>query len=274
MQRLSLLKNEFDQKGKNYCESMIFNIEALTSKPTSNWGVLAYSTQPADLKRDNVAVLICDVVGYCRLMERNASATIQSLRRIRQVIVHPVAEKFGARAVRFESGDSMLVAFDSANTALRAGVTILTLLRMLQRPNRYKHKVKLRMGLSVGPAVIAGDGVYGTCVNVAGRLQKLAKPSSILVCEKTERLLPKSAKQELQPAGCKKLHNINQDVALYCLGPLDQSSAFGQRVDLPIGEEQGNSERPCQHGLAVNAKAQACSSKMSLAGQILTANGR
>jgi len=75
------------------------------------------------VNRKLAAVVIADVVGYSRLMERDEAGTHSRLREIRAQLIDPKIAEHGGRVVR-SAGDGMLIEFPSATSALRCAVEV------------------------------------------------------------------------------------------------------------------------------------------------------
>ena len=75
------------------------------------------------VSRKLVAVVVADVVGYSRLMERDEAGTHQRLRTLNTDLIAPKIAEHGGRTVK-TSGDGMLLEFGSATAALRCAVEI------------------------------------------------------------------------------------------------------------------------------------------------------
>ena len=73
--------------------------------------------------RKLVAVVVADVVGYSRLMERDEAGTHERLRTLRDELIDPKIAEHGGRTVK-TSGDGMLLEFPSATSALRCAVEV------------------------------------------------------------------------------------------------------------------------------------------------------
>src|SRR5438034_724457 len=69
------------------------------------------------------AILIADVVGYTRLMERDDTGTFARLRSIRDEVVDPSIVSHGGRIVK-TAGDGLVAEFASALSALWAAVHV------------------------------------------------------------------------------------------------------------------------------------------------------
>ena len=75
------------------------------------------------VNRKLVAVVMADVVGYSRLMERDEAGTHQRLLALHDELLAPKITEHGGRTVK-TAGDGMLLEFPSATSALRCAVEI------------------------------------------------------------------------------------------------------------------------------------------------------
>src|SRR5215467_8135811 len=73
------------------------------------------------LDRRLAAVLIADVAGYSRLMERDETGTHVRLHCLRTEVIEPALARHNGRITR-STGDGLLVLFASATEALRCAV--------------------------------------------------------------------------------------------------------------------------------------------------------
>ena len=105
------------------------------------------------VSRRLVAVVVADVVGYSRLMERDEAGTHERLRRLKAELLDPKIAEHGGRVVK-TSGDGMLVEFPSATSALRCAVEIQ---REMGVRNLYvapDDKIQFRVGINLGDIIV------------------------------------------------------------------------------------------------------------------------
>ena len=126
------------------------------------------------------AIVIADVVGYSRLMERDEAGTHTRLREIRDGVIDPKIAEYSGRIVK-TAGDGMVVEFPSASAALRCAVEVQ---REMGHRNLYAAadaRIEFRIGINVGDILIDGDDIAGDGVNVAARLETLAEAGGICI---------------------------------------------------------------------------------------------
>src|SRR6185295_10142265 len=80
-------------------------------------------SRPMPVTRRLVAVVVADVVGYSRLMERDEAGTHARMRELRERLLDPKIAEHGGRTVK-TTGDGMLLEFPSATSALRCAVEV------------------------------------------------------------------------------------------------------------------------------------------------------
>jgi adenylate cyclase len=141
--------------------------------------------------RKEITVLVADMAGYTRLtaesgLEHSARLTTEFLEAITQPVL-----RSGGTLDRY-TGDG-LIAFwgapldrhDHASGAWRAALEMLDALAVLnaRRASRGEKPIGMRIGIEAGEALVGDLGsssrsVYtavGTCINLASRLQELAR---------------------------------------------------------------------------------------------------
>lgn len=131
------------------------------------------------MERKLAVILAADVAGYSRLVaidEEGALATLATYcATISSLVTEHGGRIFGA------AGDSLVAEFQSAVQAVRAAVAIQ---RTLQRRNADlapERRMEFRIGLNLGDVVVDGGNLLGDGVNVAARLQQVAKPADICI---------------------------------------------------------------------------------------------
>ena len=129
------------------------------------------------MQRRMAALMVGDIVGYSRMMERAEEQTAERLASCQTLI----SEKVGLLDGRvFKTvGDGALAEFPSAVNAVRSAFEIRSALAGVQEP--MSEPLRMRFGLHIADVVVQGDDLVGDGVNLAARIQAAAEPDSIYV---------------------------------------------------------------------------------------------
>ena len=130
-------------------------------------------------KRKLTAILSADVVGYSRLMEKDEAATVNLLKSNKNLISEKV-QTFNGRVVD-SPGDNILSEFRSIVDAVACAVAIQETLRKQNETSPENRKMYFRIGVNLGDVIQDGDRIYGDGVNIAARIEGLAKPGEVTI---------------------------------------------------------------------------------------------
>ena len=117
--------------------------------------------------RKIAAILVADVVGYCRLAGADEDRTLSRLRGLRSDLIDPAIDAHHGRIVK-RTGDGSIIEFRSVVDAVRCAVEVQN--GMVERnaglpPER---RIELRVGIYLGDVVEEADGdLMGESVNIA-----------------------------------------------------------------------------------------------------------
>jgi adenylate cyclase len=163
------------------------------------------------MQRRLAAVLAADIVGYSAMMGADEVATLETLRAFRAEIFGPAVAGRRGRIVK-SMGDGWLVAFDSAADAVNAAMQVQD--RLADHAT-----VKLRIGVHVGDVVQEESDLFGDGVNVAARLEALARPGGIAISEPAFASLDGTLAPAFDEAGEQVLKNIPRPVRVWTRAP-------------------------------------------------------
>ena len=165
--------------------------------------------------RQVAAILFADVHGYSRLMSRNEERTYhrvtQALKLIRSLI-----GDYGGR-VEHVAGDGVLALFESAAQALQFAVAIQREFRNDAVWNADDEPITFRIGINLGEVFLGGETIQGHSVNVAARIQALARPGGICITNAVERAVRDALELEIRPLGLRSLKNIGEPVEVFAI---------------------------------------------------------
>ncbi|MEP7276292.1 MAG: adenylate/guanylate cyclase domain-containing protein [Betaproteobacteria bacterium] len=179
------------------------------------------------MTRKLAAILIADVVGFSRLMERDDAGTFSRLREIRTRIVDPKIEEQGGRVVK-TAGDGMLLDFGSADAALRCAIEVQRAMRVFNQSKPLEDRIEFRMGINIGDIIVDGTDIAGDGVNVAARLEALAEPGGICVSAAVREQVHGSLDVGFSDIGDQQVKNIMRPIRVFAVDLNDAASM--QRV--------------------------------------------
>ncbi len=131
-----------------------------------------------NVERRLAAILAADVVGYSRLMERDETGTLESLKAIRRELMNPALENCRGRVIK-TTGDGILVEFQSVTDAIRCAADFQR--AMALRKATAPDGLSYRIGINLGDVIVEENDIFGDGVNVASRLEAIAEPGGICV---------------------------------------------------------------------------------------------
>jgi adenylate cyclase len=133
------------------------------------------------VERRRATLVSADAAGYSRLMAVDELATIQAIKIFREA-AEQIAVEHGGRLVD-SPGDNLLFEYASAASALDASLRFQQF--VLETNERYEpgDRMHFRMGVHSGEVIVDTDRIYGSGINIAARLERLARPGGICISE-------------------------------------------------------------------------------------------
>jgi pimeloyl-ACP methyl ester carboxylesterase/class 3 adenylate cyclase len=173
---------------------------------------------PPEVEHKLLAILSADVVGYSRLMAEDEAWTISEMFLLRSQLASMLPAHRG-RLVDF-TGDNFLVEFTSALDA----VSFAVVLQKTRAASESDRRLELRVGVHLGDIAVEGERRYGDGVNVAARLQGLARPSGICISEIVHTQVHRKLDVDFDDLGQQQVKNIPDSVRVYGIAAASSSS--------------------------------------------------
>ena len=98
------------------------------------------------IERKLAAIMIADVAGFSRLMERDESRTFERLSTLREDVINATVREHGGRIIK-TTGDGFLAEFPSATAAVKCGVQIQRTIISLEADRDKEDRIQLRIGI-------------------------------------------------------------------------------------------------------------------------------
>ena len=133
--------------------------------------------------RKIAAILCSDVVGYSRLAGADEDRILARLRALRSDLIDPTIAVHRGRIVK-RTGDGSIVEFRSVVDAVRCAIELQNAMIDRNAGVTPQRQIVFRIGIHLGDVVEESDGdLMGDGVNIAARLESIAKPGMICLSE-------------------------------------------------------------------------------------------
>ena len=167
--------------------------------------------------RKLAAILVADVVGYSRLAGADEDRTLARLRELRSDLIDPAIAAHRGRIVK-RTGDGSIIEFRSVVDAVRCAIEVQSGLIERNVGVPEDRRIEFRVGIHVGDVVEESDGdLMGDGVNVAARLEGVAKPGAICLSEDAYRQVKSRLDLKVSDLGPTQLKNIAEPIRVYSL---------------------------------------------------------
>ena len=166
------------------------------------------------MERRLAAILAADVVGYSRLMGANEVGTLTGLKTHRAELIDPTIAKFQGRIVKL-TGDGMLVEFASVVGAVECAIDVQRGMRRRNIDVPEDRRIEFRIGLHLGDVIVDDDDIFGDGVNVASRIEGVAKPGGVAVSSAVRDHVGNKLDLTFEDMGDQALKNIEFPVKVF-----------------------------------------------------------
>jgi TolB-like protein/class 3 adenylate cyclase/Flp pilus assembly protein TadD len=167
--------------------------------------------------RKLAAILVTDIVGYSRLAGADEDRILARLRTLRSDLIEPTISVHRGRVVK-GTGDGFIVEFRSVVDAVRCAIELQHGLMERNAGLPPERRIEFRVGIHLGDVVEESDGdLMGDGVNIAARLEGIAKPGAICLSEDAYRQVKGRLDLVVSDLGQTELKNIVEPIRVYSL---------------------------------------------------------
>ncbi len=166
------------------------------------------------VERRLTTILAADVVGYSRLMGDDEAGTLAALKAHRKELINPKAAQYHGRTIKL-MGDGVLMEFASVVDAVHFAVEIQCAMRERNADIGEDRQIHYRIGINIGDVIVEGDDIYGDGVNVASRLEGLAKAGGVCVSRPVYTQIKGKLDLTFDHLGQKKVKNIAEPITVF-----------------------------------------------------------
>jgi len=201
---------------------MLAAIAELTGVPATFQADAQREPEPKDTaERRQVTVMFCDLVGSTALAASMDPEDLREIFAAYQKCAVDIIRRFDGFVARY-MGDGLLVYFgypraheDNAERAVRVGLELIAAVSALKSSAPLQIRVGVATGMVVvGELIGSKDAqerdIIGKTPNLAARLQTIAEPNTVMICDTTRRLV--GSIFELNDLGRRDLKGIAEAV--------------------------------------------------------------
>src|SRR6516162_912219 len=201
---------------------------------------------PTKISRRLVAVFAADVEGYSRLMGADEVGTLKGLTERRAILDKLIGEHGGR--IANTAGDSVLAEFGSAVDAIECAVEAQTAFAEANSSVAPDSRINFRIGVHIGEVMVRAGDLFGDGVNIAARLQSIAKPGVVCISGATYDQVRKVLPMTFVDLGVQQVRNIQEPIRAYQVGA---TSEMREAAPARVAETESPPPLPDKPSIAV-----------------------
>ncbi len=157
--------------------------------------------------------MFSDIVGYTAASQRNEALALDLLEEHNRLL-RSFLQKHNGREIK-TMGDSLMVEFSSALEAVRCAFEIQQSLHERNSSQTPEKRIIVRIGIHVGDVIEKKGDVIGDAVNVASRIESIAKPGGICITEQVYDHIWNKFEFPATNLGRHELKNVHLPIEIY-----------------------------------------------------------
>ena len=170
-------------------------------------------TEPR-VERRLAAILAADFAEYSRLMGVDEEGTLAALKAHRRELIDPLLIQHHGRIFK-TTGDGLLIEFASVIDAVRCAVVIQQGIKDRNASVDQSRRILFRVGINLGDIIVEEGDIFGDGVNVAARLEALARPGEVYVSASVREQVGEKLPITFADMGEHKVKNIARPIHVY-----------------------------------------------------------
>lgn len=160
------------------------------------------------MQRRQATVVFNDISGYTSMMQDNESFAI-TLRQRHKEVVDRLTRQHNGEIIQYY-GDGTLTLFNCSLDAVNCALS-------MQKEFGQDPQIPLRIGINSGDVLLGPDGIYGDCVNIASRIERMSVPGSILISDEVHRDVSRQSEIRTADLGHFELKNVRQPMHIHAI---------------------------------------------------------
>ena len=133
--------------------------------------------------KKETSILFTDICGYTEYMEKRGDLSGRAMLQKHNDILFPIIEKHDGVVIK-TIGDAVMATFSTPLAAVKAASEIQIGLYQHNLKTGVGDRIRVKIGINTGEALMDGDDLFGDAVNVAARIESKAEEEQILLSER------------------------------------------------------------------------------------------
>jgi adenylate cyclase len=154
------------------------------------------------------------VAGYSRLLPGDEKENFAELRALLTGVVEPQIGEFGGNIFK-ETTELVLADFDDVVEAARCAAALRDAVAQTNQTLPGEQRIAMRIGINFGDIIAEEGDIFGDGVNIAARVEALAKPGSVYVSEIVHQQVANKVDFDFEDLGPQSLKNIERPIRVY-----------------------------------------------------------
>src|SRR5215472_14128307 len=154
------------------------------------------------------------VAGYSRLTPGEEADRFAELRAVLTGIIEPRIAEFDGNIFK-ETAETVLADFDGSVKAVRCAAALRD--EVVQRNQKLpeEERIAVRIGINFGDIIVEEGDIFGDGVNIAARVETLARPGSVYLSETAYDQVTDTVDLDFEDLGPQSLKNIARPIRVY-----------------------------------------------------------
>ena len=141
--------------------------------------------------RKQITILFTDIEDSTRYWDTRGDVDGRLMVDYHNRLIFPVIKKFKGKIIK-TIGDAIMASFNRSEQAVKAAIAIQQMLQKTRREDK-NFRLKVRIGIHTGKAIVEHSDVFGDVVNVASRIEQIGKGNEILLSKNTAAKIDKKS---------------------------------------------------------------------------------
>jgi len=154
------------------------------------------------------------VAGYSRLFPADEADSLVALKALLIEVIEPLVPQFGGHVVN-STGERALCEFDSGVEAARCAAALRDAVAQTNQTLPDEQRIAMRIGINFGDIIVEEGDIFGDGVNIAARVETLARPGSVYLSETVYDQVADKVDFDFEDLGPQDLKNIARPIRVY-----------------------------------------------------------